>query len=276
MEEVELAEFHGVVAAGGRHAHPLVFLHGAWETHRCFDGYVRFFAERGWDCYAFTRRTDRDRARIEDYLEDTLRVLDQVGPAPIVVGHSLGGLLAQLVAAQQRCAAAVLIEPGPPKGIPVVPKARTWPVFMRLAPRIAVGKSFLPTRRAARRAWLNRLPADDVAEVYSRLVPESGVAFRQVLTGYPVDSKLVRCPVLCVSGLDSPSITPKMVGKTARRYGASLIELAGHSHWLMEEPGWEDGAAAIEGWLREVEPTLLAGASTAARAEDRDAGHGAG
>jgi pimeloyl-ACP methyl ester carboxylesterase len=256
MEDVELAGFQGVVVAGGHHTHPLVFLHGAWESHRCYEGYVRFFAARGWDCYAFSRRAERDRVRIEDYLDDTLRVLDQVGPAPLVIGHSLGGLLAQLVAERGRCAAAVLIEPGPPKGIPVVPKARTWPVFLRLAPRIAMGRSFLPTRRAARRAWLNRMPADQAAALHARLVPESGVAFRQVLLGYPVDAKLVRGPILCVSGLDSPSITPKMVAKTARRYGAELLELAGHSHWLMEEPGWEDGAAAIERWLCDVERGL--------------------
>ena len=256
MDEVELAGFQGVVAGGGHHTHPLVFLHGAWDSHRCFEGYVRFFAERGWNCYAFTRRTSRDRVRIEDYLDDTLRVLDQVGPAPVVIGHSLGGLLAQLLAERGRCAAAVLIESGPPKGIPVIPKARTWPVFLKLAPRIALGKQFLPTRRAARRAWLNRMPADQATQLHARLVPESGVAFRQVLAGYPVDAELVRCPILCVGGLDSPSITSKMVAKTARRYGAELIELAGHSHWLMEEPGWEEGAAAIEHWLSDVEAVL--------------------
>jgi hypothetical protein len=61
--------------------------------------------------------------------------------------------------------------------------------------------------------------------------------------------------------MDSPSITPKMVAKTARRYHAALVELGGHSHWLMEEPGWEEGAAAIEHWLCEVELRLSRGAA---------------
>lgn len=123
MEELDLAGFSGIAAANGDHAHPLAFLHGAWDGPRCFEGYIRFFAERGWNCYAFARRTSRDRARIEDYLDDTLAVLDQVGSAPIVIGHSLGGLLAQLVAERGRCVAAVLIEPGPPNGIIRRPQA---------------------------------------------------------------------------------------------------------------------------------------------------------
>ena len=263
MDEITLAGLPGIAAAGGRHEHPLVFLHGAWDDHHGFGGYVEWFAARGWDTYAFSRRgrlgVPPDRCvgvRVEDYVEDTLAALAEIPGRPIVVGHSLGGLLAQVVAEQGKCAAAVLIEPGPPRGIPVLPKARTMGVFLKLTPRIAFGRPFLPSFRGFRRAWLNRLPADQAAALHARLVPESGRAFRQVLTGYRVDAAKVTCPVLCVSGLDSPAITPAMVAKVARRYRGTLLEFDGHSHWLMVEPGWEVVAEAIERWLVEVEPGL--------------------
>lgn len=263
MESVTLHGMPGIASLGGRRGHPLVFLHGAWDDHRGFEGYVEYFGARGWDAYAFSRRgrlglpPDRCQGvRVEDYVDDTLAALAEIGGHPIVIGHSLGGLVAQIVAERGACAAAVLIEPGPPKGIPVLPKLRTWGVFVWLTPRIAFGRPFLPSLRAARRAWLNRMPPEQAAQLHARFVPESGRAFRQVLLGYGVDASRVRCPVLCVSGADSPAITPSRVARTARRYGGTLREFEGHSHFLMVEPGWEVVAAAIEAWLAEVEPTL--------------------
>ena len=69
-----------------------------------------------------------------------------------------------------------------------------------------------------------------------------------------VKAQDVTCPVLCVVGRDDKINPPSTVKRIAERYKGRAVyeELAGHSHWLIGEPGWEKIAARTLAWLRAV------------------------
>ena len=102
---------------------PVVFLHGAFADEAGFEGWVGRFAAAGFDAWAPARRGRRgigpDRAAgltFDDYVEDTLAVLDALGSTtpPVLVGHSLGGLVAQRIAERGQAGAIALLAPAPP------------------------------------------------------------------------------------------------------------------------------------------------------------------
>ncbi len=255
----EIAGFPGLFAAadGERRSSPLVFLHGYWSDHDFMPTYLRFFSEAGFDCYAASRRGRRGvppeharGLRIQDFVDDTLRVLDAVDGEAIVIGWSLGGLLAQKVAEAGRCRAAVLVASAAPGDVRVLPPLAALPTYLRHTLDLLLGRPFLPSFGGAARTLLNRIPQADRRRLYDKMAPDSGIVGREIaVTGVPVDASRVRCPMLCLVGSDD-NITPaRSVRRIARKYGADLRVYPGHGHWLPEEPGWESIAGDMLSWM---------------------------
>src|SRR5947208_6935410 len=107
LEETKIAGFPAFV---GRPSHPrhdapaILFLHGAFADHFGFKGWVRHFSAAGYPSVAVSRRgrlgVGPDRAAgltFDSYVDDTLAVMDELGDSPVLIGHSLGGLVAQRV-----------------------------------------------------------------------------------------------------------------------------------------------------------------------------------
>lgn len=167
---------------------------------------------------------------------------------PIVVGHSLGGLVAQKLAEAGAVRAAVLVCPAPPRGIPLV----GWRLLRRTIPHlpaIARSRPLLGDEREHAELTLNCVPAEEHAALSARLVPDSGRAARDVLLGVPVDASRVRCPVLVVSATKDRFVPPRVARRVAAKYRAPFRAYLGRGHFLPAEPGWEVPARAIEHWL---------------------------
>jgi non-heme chloroperoxidase len=104
---------------------------------------------------------------------------------------------------------------------------------------------------------LNRLPAAEQKGVFDKFGPESGLAFFQMFfwmfdrTGATaVDTAAVKCPALCLVGADDKIVSPATARATASAYpDATFWELRDHGHMLMLEPGAEDIARRIAGWI---------------------------
>ncbi len=257
--EIEIAGFPALYAQGenGRRQTPIVFQHGLWGTDVQLAPYLRFFSSIGFDCYAACRRgrrgvppEDARGVRFDDYVEDALSVLDAIHPAPIVIGWSLGGLVAQKIAEAGRCCAAVLVAPVPPGDIHVVPRLGAFPTYLRHSIDILLGRPFELSKRNATNLLLNRVEDSERLRLFESLVPDSGRVARDfTLAGVAVDESKVRCPVLCIVGTDDNAEPARGVRKVANKYGAELREYPGRGHWLHEEPGFEEMAAEIVSWL---------------------------
>jgi pimeloyl-ACP methyl ester carboxylesterase len=260
---IEMGGFPGIhaEAEGRNRGFPLLMLHGVLFDHQDFASYCRYFSSRGYDCYAFARRgraglppANAEGVRLRDYLDDTRRVVDAVGGRPAVVGHSLGALLAQKLAEEDRCRAVVLIAPAPPRGVAVRPPASALPFYLGAVPAIVSGRPHLPQQDVVARVAFRTMSEERRQRLYARMVPESGLVLREVAVGVPVDRAKVRCPVLSVGGGADGVYPPRVVQAVARHYGGSCRLYPDNDHWIMDEPGWERPAGDIADWLDALGP----------------------
>jgi pimeloyl-ACP methyl ester carboxylesterase len=253
-----LAGLPALRAAGDAGRPPLLFLHGAFVTHEPWRGWMTRLAGRGWAGVAPVRRgrlgagPARARGlRFGDYLQDTLEAIDALGETPIVVGHSLGGLLAQKVAEAGRCRAMVLLSPAP--AAMLTAQAVALPGFLPMMPRILSGQPVLPTAGGCARIALNRMPVGERPGCHASLVHESGAVYREMIFGaIRVDPAKVTCPTYVLGGAEDHVVSQRLLRFTAERYRADLKILDGHAHWLLEEPGWEAIVDDVADWLERV------------------------
>lgn len=242
-------------AAGGTRP-PLLYVHGMFGGAWMFEPFQRWMAAHGWPGVAIDLR-GRDGSRavenvgrlsVLDYVDDALGVARAMG-RPIVIGHSMGGLIAQKLAEADAVSAAVLLCAAPPRGISVA----SAPLLVRQlkhAPAILFSRPLVPVRDDADALMFNHVPEGERAAVFSRLVPESGRAGRELSLGLvSVDARRVRCPVLSVAASDDRFLPPRIAHALAARYHAELREYAGHGHYIIGEPGWEAVAGDVARWL---------------------------
>jgi pimeloyl-ACP methyl ester carboxylesterase len=216
-------------------------------------------SQAGWDAWALNLRgrhgsrpvRDVGHLSVLDYVEDVHDCLRTLREA-VIIGHSMGGLVAQKVAEGGRVRAAVFATSAAPKGIRVV----TWPLLWRMpryAAPILAGRPFLIGPGDAAALIGNCLTPELQAWAYPQLVPESGRAAREMALGtIAVDPAGIRCPTLVI-GAEHDRMTPAAVQrKIAAHYGSQYLEAAGHAHLLMLETGWERAFAEVLAWLARV------------------------
>jgi pimeloyl-ACP methyl ester carboxylesterase len=248
---------------------PVVMIHGAFCGGWVFESWKPLFEAQGYEVHAPTLRHHEPRASqselartsMRDFADDLAALIDGVGAAPIVIGHSLGGLLAQMLAARGLVRALILLAPSTPWGM----SPSTASEFLAAQALYAAGvfwrKSLAPRHWIAAANALDLVPKERQPPILERLVPESGRAMFEVLhwmfdasRATQVNPRTVACPVLCLVGARDRINPPISVRRLARRYGgrARYEELPNHSHWLVGEPGWERIAGGSLDWLSRI------------------------
>ena len=246
---------------------PLVMIHGAFCGAWAFDAFREPFEEK-YTVHAPTLRyhdcgreppREFGRTSLLDYAADLEKLIAGLDEMPILLGHSMGGLLAQMLAAKGLARACVLLAPSAP-----------WGVLPSTMFEIASAQTLLfsggdyrgsiipPSYQIAAAHSLDKLDPETRSAVYARFVPESGQATFEIMNwsfdlrraGH-VRARDVTCPVLCLVGSDDKINPPSTVSRIAIRYrGRSRFEeIKGHSHWLIGEPGWEELAVRSLVWL---------------------------
>jgi pimeloyl-ACP methyl ester carboxylesterase len=259
MPDVRIADLtalHANAVDGAETRGPIVFLHGLWAAAWLFEGWLAPAAARGWDAWAPNLRgrvdsrpvADLGQVGLADLADDLREVLEAIGPA-VVVGHSTGGLLTQMVMAdpgvRDLVKAAVLVCPLPPRGV----AALSGPLLKaswRYLPAMAASRTMVPTRADADALLLNDLTPAEREVRYPALIADSGRVARQIATGaVKVDADQVRCPVLIVS-TENDRISPSAIQPAlVARYHADYIGIAGRAHLLPVESRWESAETLI-------------------------------
>jgi pimeloyl-ACP methyl ester carboxylesterase len=257
VELIDGLKLDHVVPARRTHAVPLLFVHGMWGGSWIFDNYLTFAGARGWEAWAINLRghhgsrtiENLGRVRLEDYVRDVEDVLDAIGPA-IVVGHSMGGLIAQIVASRREADATVLIVSAPPPGIALIHWSLAWRSLRYIAD--VVGPRAFRVREADARALaLNRVAPAARGAVVRRFVEDSGLAARQLALGSVEVIKPIRCPMLVVSATDDRLIPVAVQRRIVERYQADHIPVLGRGHMLPLEANWRGPIGRILEWLNQ-------------------------
>ncbi|HLZ84996.1 MAG TPA: alpha/beta hydrolase [Caulobacteraceae bacterium] len=242
---------------------PIVMVHGAFCAGWAFDGFRAPFEAAGHPViapdlpgHAGAGGSAVAGLSMGDYARAVCRIIEAQGAPPILIGHSLGGLVAQMAASRRPVAALILLAPSAPWGVTgsTAEEAISAVSLYALGPYWALAVD--PDYPAARRYLFDRLPRAAWRATFARLVPESGRALWETLNWWLdpfattlVGTDAVSAPVLAIAGgLDAihPAAT---VRATARRLGGETRVFPEMSHWLVGEPGWEEVADACLGWI---------------------------
>jgi pimeloyl-ACP methyl ester carboxylesterase len=183
-----------------------------------------------------------------EYVDDALSVARTLG-RPIVIGHSMGGLIAQKLAEAGAVSAAVLLCAVAPRGI-----SNQSPLLilkqLKHARENLLSRPIRPNERDATDLFFNHVPPVERAALFARVVPESGRAAREMSFGaIAVDERRVNCPVFSIAAEDDRWVAPRVGRQIARKYQCDHVCLAGYGHFLIGEPGWENVAEEVSRWL---------------------------
>ena len=229
---------------------PVLFVHGLGHGAWCWQNWLGFMADAGYPAYALSLRGHGESggsllgSHLGHYVEDVIKTATSLPKQPVIVGHSLGGLVVQRTIASYPAKAAVLVAPVPARpGVgPLALIARHHPAD---AAKILAGGS-LPLRYD----YLFKGLGEDEADRYLELCgKESALAQFQVLLHKPSPPPLGDAPVLVLGTPDDRLIPLGDVRDTARRYSAPLLEFPGMGHDLMLDEGWQRPAEAMVDWL---------------------------
>jgi pimeloyl-ACP methyl ester carboxylesterase len=248
---------------------PIVLVHGTNAGPWTMENFSSHFSSLGYECHSPAYRHHDEPVSqaqtdallglsIADYVADIeqyVRTLDRI---PIVIGHSLGGVIAQWIAAKGLATGAVLLNGSVIHGaLPTTDEERSLgKAFMSAGPFWE--GTLLPDFETMAKYGLNMLAEADQHRVFDRLGPESGrVLFELFFWMYDLNQttnipcETVACPLLFVSGTEDLAIPPSTSRTIAARYGdlATFHEAQGYGHYLTLEPKWREIADVCAAWL---------------------------
>jgi pimeloyl-ACP methyl ester carboxylesterase len=258
----------------------IVFIHGMYMTPLCWEHWVPWFEKKGYRCLApawpgreaspeALRTTHPDKSlgtltlqRVLDHLE---KVIANAGEKPILIGHSMGGLAAQLLLQRGIASGAVAIDTAPPAGL----LSLRWSFLRSNWPHITPFKhQDVPVQMTLRRfgyTFVHTLPLEKQQAVFQRyVVPESRRVPRQSIgRAARVDFSLPHAPLLLIAGSQDRIIPASLNMTNFKRYSdkgsvTSFKEFPDRTHFIIGQENWQEVAQFVADWLGQY-----AGASAA-------------
>jgi pimeloyl-ACP methyl ester carboxylesterase len=259
---LEFLEAEPEAAAAGP---PILFLHGAfagaWMWREIF---MPYFARRGRASAAVSLRghggsegrAQLREARLSDYRDDVRRAIAKFDEPPVIVAHSLGGLLAQMLIGREEMRALALLASLPPEGLMLEsPRlALVEPDIWLEAVSGSVMQSKLPIGMAAHQVLFSEgLPREQVARYSARMTPEAPRALADAHLPHAVFSALLfGIPTLVVGGTNDRLVTRSSSLRTALYHGAEHRTVDGLGHFLQLDIGAETVARHVLDWIDEI------------------------
>jgi pimeloyl-ACP methyl ester carboxylesterase len=253
---------------------PIVFTHGAFCGGWAFDSFREPFEAAGFETHApnlphHERGADLEQlaqAGLRDYSEALTAYARELRAPPVLVGHSLGGLVSQMAAMHTPIAGLVLLAPSAPWGVMPTTLDEHSNNFGLSLLGDYWRRPIPPDYRVARSTTLDRLSRDDARKAFARFVPESGRAIREAVQWWSDTSMSGQAPVYRISapvlgvggGKDrvNPASTVRRVVSRFPNGQANFHEFPEMSHWLVGEPEAPDVAKLVLQWFetREITP----------------------
>lgn len=256
------------------HSKSIVFITGAFVTHHGWTPWQQYFESKGYKTVAppwpFKEGDPAElRAKhplgnpglaalnLSELIDSYIDAVKSMPEKPIVIGHSLGGMMAQIILNRDLAEAAVAIHPAPPLGI--VPYEFS---FLRgggksLGVFTSTKKTYLMSFPDFQYAFVNGMPIEEQKVAYeANAIPESKTVTRGGLTKQAaVDWAKPHGPLLITAGSDDTIIPASMNKRNFNKYhkdNGSITEyreFPGRNHYVLGQSTWKEDANYILDWL---------------------------
>lgn len=263
ITEREAAEISAANSSGRR---PVVFVHGLWLLADSWGKWRKFFEDRGFATVAVDWPGDQATyalahahpetlagTSVADVADHVAEVVAQLDTEPVLIGHSFGGLLVQMVAGRGVAAATVSIDPAPSQGVLPLPLSTLKASFPVLGHPGAYRGMVTLTFEQFRYGFANAVDEAQARELYATFhTPGPGRPLYQAAGANvnpwaktKVDKKNPdRGPMLLITG-ENDHIAPAVLARAAfgkqRKNTATteLVEIPGAGHSLVIDDQWE-------------------------------------
>jgi pimeloyl-ACP methyl ester carboxylesterase len=257
---------------------PVVFIHGLWLHSTSWAPWVDCFSQAGYEATApgwpqepetvADARSHPDAVAgkgIDDVTNHYAAMIENLPQAPIVIGHSFGGLIAEKLLGQGKVAAAVAIDPAQIKGVLPLPLAQLRAGLPALGNPANRGKAVSLTAKQFRFGFGNAVSEEESNDLYEQWTIPSPAKplFQAAAANFSLHSEAAvdtgnstRGPLLLISGLEDHTVPDVVTRSTLKQYRNStaitaLRQFEGRGHSLTIDSGWNDIAQAVLAWLRE-------------------------
>jgi non-heme chloroperoxidase len=252
----------------------IVFIHGLWIHASSWQPWMDFFQQQGYHTInppwpgdgatvAESRQNpqaiaNRGVSEVADSFANVIGTLDEL---PIVIGHSFGGLIAQILLGRGLADAGIAIDPAPMKGVWQLPFSALKASFPVLGNPFNLKKAISLTFDQFRYGFANAIPEDEARELYGRVTIPAPARplFQAAMASFAgsetnVDTNNIKRGPLLITGGERDHIAPPILGKaSAKKYKKSVVtdfklfENRGHS--LASDHGWKEVAEYSLAWL---------------------------
>ncbi len=266
ISEHEAAQIERANAAD---ATPVVVIHGLWLLPSSWDSWVTLFEEA--DYVALTPEWPDDpetvagaraepevlaRKTLKQVADHTTEVIDALDRIPAVIGHSTGGLLAQMLAGEGLSAATVAIDPGVFRGVLPLPGSVLRGIGPFLVDPRTRGRAITLTFEQFKYGWANALDEQEAKELYDRFhVAGSGISLAQMgnanlnpWTEAKVNTTSPdRGPLLIIDGEQDHTVPWAIANAAYKRQRRNpgvteIVRMPNRGHSLTIDHGWREVA----------------------------------
>lgn len=250
----------------------IVFITGAFVSNRCWDQWRVYFESKGYKTIAAPwpnkdasaeelRNRQPDEAiasnRLEALTDYYSNLVEQLPEKPILIGHSIGGLLVQLLLQRELASAGIAIHSVPPQGVMTFKWSFLKAGWAALGFFTSTKKSYLMSFKQWQYAFTNGMSSEEQKQAYYRLaIPESKLIVRDTITrAARIKFKKPHAPLLLTSGSEDHTIPASLNYSNYKRYlkGESVTdykEFKGRNHNVLGQSTWKEDAAFILDWIQ--------------------------
>ncbi len=251
----------------------IVFVHGMFVTNKCWKNWLPYFEGKGYECFApawpykndspenlLKRHPDykgEGNVHLKDVITSFEKFIIELPQPPILIGHSMGALVVQLLLQKGLGSCAVVIDSAPPQGVLSLEFSflkANWPV---LNPFMSKYKPCLWTEDQFCFAFADHLSGQELLNAFNDIVPQGKLVPRDSLKKIAkINYSKKQQPLLFIAG-EKDKIIPASLNQTnwsKYRKAPSKTDykvFTGRRHNLIMDKGWDEIAEFISNWLGE-------------------------
>ena len=256
---------------------PVVLIHGLWLHASSWGPWLDLFREAGygpiapgWPSEPATVKQAREQPdavaniSIDDATEHFARIIEELPSAPVIIGHSFGGLIAEKLLGQGHGVAGVAIDPAQIKGVLPLPLAQLRAGLPGLGSPANRHKAVSLTQKEFRFGFGNALSEEESDALYERWTIPSPARplFQAAAANFALHSQAkvntgndTRGPLLLISGSADHTVPDVVTKSTLKQYRDSsaiteLKQFEGRGHSLTIDSGWKEVADSVVEWLK--------------------------